>query len=613
MIAALGVVYGDIGTSPLYAVREAFQGPHGVAPTGANVLGVLSLVFWSLVLVVSVKYLVLLLRADNRGEGGIFALLALVPPAADPRAARLRRLAIPLGLFGAALLYGDGIITPAISVLSAVEGLAIAAPAAGPAVVPVTVAILLLLFLAQRRGTGGIGRVFGPIMLLWFAAIGGLGARALAREPAVVAAVNPLHAVRFFAEHGAAGFAVLGAVVLVVTGSEALYADLGHFGRRPIRIGWFAVVLPALLLSYFGQGAWLLAHPQATQNPFYALVPTPLLYPMVLLATLATIIASQALISGAFSLTHQAVQLGYWPRVTVVHTSAETEGQIYIPEVNYALMVACVGLVLAFRESSGLAAAYGLAVTGTMTITSLLYTVVLTETRAWPLWRALAVVGPFLTIDLAYLGATLLKFADGGWIPLLVAAGLYTMMTTWREGRAELARRIGRVTLPIDMLLDDLVQRRPHRVPGTAVFLSPNPAGVPVALLHHLKHNQVLHEQVVLLSILAPDVPRVPPAERVTTEALGLGFFRVVARYGFMESPHIHDILRDCRRRGLVADPSRTTFYVSRETLLTTGRSRMARWRKALFAFLARNARPATAYFRLPPGRVVELGMQIEL
>jgi KUP system potassium uptake protein len=613
ILATLGVVYGDIGTSPLYALRECFQERYGIAPTEPNVLGVLSLVFWSLTVVVSVKYLAFIMRADNRGEGGIFALLALIPQPADPRPSRITRAIVPLALFGAALLYGDGVITPAISVLSAVEGLSVATTAATPVVVPLTVAILVLLFLVQRRGTAGIGRVFGPITLAWFAAIALLGLAQVVRNPAVLAAVNPLHAARFFAEHGLRAFLVLGAVVLVVTGTEALYADMGHFGPGPIRMGWFAVVFPALILNYFGQGALLLEQPELVQNPFYALVPRPLLYPMVALATLATIIASQALISGAFSLTRQAVQLGYWPRVSVVHTSEATEGQIYVPEVNYGLMVACIGLVLGFQESSRLAAAYGLAVTGLMTITSIVYYFVLTRTWHWPAWRAAALVGAFLVFDLAFFGSSLLKFFDGAWFPIALAGGVFLVMTTWKEGRRALASHIAAASLPVDLFLQDVAARNPHRVTGTAVFMSSNPNGVPTSLLHHLKHNQILHQQVVLLSIFSPDVPRVPPEERAVVEDLGLGVHRVVGRYGFMETPDVPSLLRQCRRLGLKTEPASTSFYLSRETLLTSGRAKMSRWRKALFGFLARNARPATAYFRLPPGRVVELGMQIEL
>jgi len=611
VVAALGVVYGDIGTSPLYAMREAFAGPHAVQPTAPHVLGVLSLVFWSLAAVISLKYLVFIMRADNRGEGGLFALLALATPK-EGRPAR-RTALVSLALFGAALLYGDGAITPAISVLSAVEGLSVATTAATPFVLPLTVLILVALFLVQRRGTAGIGRVFGPIVLLWFASLAVLGLRQIVRAPSVLAAVNPVYGVRFFADDPWQAFALLGTIFLVVTGGEALYADMGHFGPWPIRRGWFAIVWPALLLNYFGQGALLLADPDLAPNLFYATVPRPLLYPMVALATAATIIASQAMISGAFSLTRQAVQLGYWPRMTIVHTSEETEGQIYVPEINWGLMLACVWLVLVFRSSSNLAAAYGLAVTGTMAITSVVYFVVVTRRWRWPLWRAALLVGLFLSFDLAFLGSALLKFEEGGWFPVLVGAAIFAVMATWKDGRAVLAARMADTSLPIGMVIEDISRRRPARVPGTAVFMFSNPEGAPPALLHHLKHNKMLHERVVLLSILSSDAPRVPAGERVTVEPLGEGFFRVVARYGFMESPNVPEVLRLCRAFGLETDLMTASFYLSRETLLTTGRGKMMRWRKALFAILARNARPATAYFRLPPGRVVELGMQVEL
>jgi KUP system potassium uptake protein len=614
IVAALGIVYGDIGTSPLYAMREAFSGRYGIDPSAPHVLGVLSLVFWSLAAVVSIKYVTFILRADNRGEGGIFALMALATPKQPGRPAR-RTFLVSLGLIAAGLLYGEGTITPAISVLSATEGLSVATHAADPFVVPITLAILIVLFLFQRRGTAGIGRVFGPVMVAWFAALALTGLGAIWRAPEVLAAVLPWYAVRFFAEDPWRGFALLGAVVLVITGCEALYADLGHFGPWPIRTGWLRIVWPALLLNYFGQGALLVAEPTPAviANPFYALVPRLLLYPMVTLATAATIIASQAMISGAFSLTRQAVQLGYWPRMTIVHTSEAAEGQIYVPEINWGLMVACVWLVLVFRSSSNLAAAYGLAVTGTMTITSLVYFVVLTRRWGWPLWRAALLVGLFLTFDLAFFGSALLKLGEGGWFPVLVGAAVFTVMATWKDGRALLAARMADTSLPIGMVIEEISRRRPPRVGGTAVFMFSNPEGAPPALLHHLKHSKMLHARVVLLSILSPDAPRVPASERVTVEPLGEGFFRVVARYGFMESPNVPEVLRLCRGRGLDIELDAASFYLSRETLLTTGRARMMRWRKALFAILARNARPATAYFRLPPGRVVELGMQVEL
>jgi KUP system potassium uptake protein len=610
-LGALGVVYGDIGTSPLYALKECFHGPHAVPVDPTSVLGVLSLVFWSLTIVIAVKYLGFVLRADNQGEGGIFALLALIPARLDRP---MRAAAVTLGaIFAAALLYGDGIITPAISVLSAVEGLSIATDAAAPYVVPLTVGVLVALFAVQSKGTAGIGRFFGPITVLWFAVIAVLGAVEIARSPGVLWAVDPRYAVRFFMEHGRHGFVVLGAVVLCITGGEALYADLGHFGRAAIRHSWFAVVYPALLLNYFGQGARILSEPAAAENPFYALVPSALLVPMVLLATAATVIASQALISGAFSLTRQAIQLGFLPRMRIVHTSDAAEGQIYLPFVNWAMLVACVALVLAFGESSRLAAAYGIAVTGTMSITSVLYFVVARRTWGQSLARALAPVLLFLAFDLAYFGANLLKVADGGWLPLVVAVALLIVMKTWRDGRRALASSFELRMLPLSALFDDLAVTPVVRVSGSAVFLTGADGAAPPALLHHLKHNCVLHEKVVLLTIRGERVPTVPATERLSVEALPHGFWRVIARCGYMESPDVPSLLSQAAELGLETDPQRTSFYLGRETLLTGGKAPMLEVRKLLFAFLARNARSATAYFGLPPGRVVELGIQVDL
>ncbi|MFT3841277.1 MAG: potassium transporter Kup [Myxococcaceae bacterium] len=614
-LGALGVVFGDIGTSPLYAVQTCFAmkdgkvEPHAVPVAGDTVLGVLSLVFWSLTVVVAVKYIGFIMRADNKGEGGIFALLALVPHDISRRT----RIAVTMAaLFGAALLYGDGVITPAISVLSAIEGLKVATSAADPFVVPLTLIVLLLLFLVQRRGTGGIGKVFGPVMIVWFIAIASLGGYWIVQNPDVLKALNPLFAVAFFAQHQFHGFVVLGSVVLCITGGEALYADMGHFGPSAIRRAWFFLVFPALLLNYFGQGAYLLQRGW-TDNPFYALVPHQLLYPMVALATAATVIASQALISGAFSLTRQAVQMGYFPRVTVVHTSARDFGQIYVPEVNQALAVACVLLVLAFKESGALAAAYGIAVTGTMGITSVVYFYVITHRWKWPVPRALALVALFMTFDIAFFGANLLKFKDGGWFPIAVAAGIFVLMTTWKRGRMILAERFKQTVIPVDNLLSDLEVNPPHRVRGTAVFMAANTEGTPPVLLHHLKHNQVLHRQVVLMSIVSADQPVVPKAERLEVKSLGNGFFRLLVRSGFMETPNVPELLLQARSLGLVCEPSTTSFYLGRETLLTGGTSGMPKWRKAIFSFVSRNALSATNYFGLPPNRVVELGMQVDL
>ena len=619
-VAALGIVFGDIGTSPLYAVKECFSGHHPLPVTPQNVLGILSLFCWSLLMVVALKYLVFIMKADNKGEGGIFALLALIPARLEARSAQLKVVVVLGALFGAALLYGDGIITPAISVLSAVEGLA-AAPLTGeptamkPFVVLITCLILAALFLVQRRGTARIGGIFGPVMMVWFAALAALGLRQLWQHPEVLEALNPIWAWRFFSQHGFYGFGLLGSVVLCITGGEALYADMGHFGKRPIRFSWWAIVLPALLLNYFGQGALLLGQGRAVYNPFFSTVPGPLLYPMVALATLATVIASQALISGAFSLTRTAVQLGYFPRVTIVHTSKEQEGQIYIPEVNAGLAVACIGLVLAYRESSALAAAYGIAVTGTMAITSVVYYFVVTRAWAWPAWKALPLVALFLFFDLGFFAANALKLTDGpgAWFPVIVGALIFTLMTTWKRGREEMARRFAAQAVPLETLLADLKANPPHRVRGTAVFMSSAVDGTPPVLLHHLKHNQVLQRQVVLLSVVSVEQPHAAPEGALTVEPLDHGFFRVVARTGFMDTPNVPKLLLAARELGLVCEPSTTSYYLGRESLLTGGPSRMMRWRKGLFAFVSRNARSATSYFGIPPGRVVELGMQVDL
>ncbi|MGH7590264.1 MAG: potassium transporter Kup [Gemmatimonadales bacterium] len=619
-LGALGVVYGDIGTSPLYALSECFRGEHGVAPTPENIFSVLSLVFWALTFVVTFKYLLFVMRADNRGEGGILALFALVRPRGGNR--RRAWLIVGLGLFGAALLYGDGIITPAITVLGAVEGISVATPTFQHLVVPVSVGILVALFWFQKRGTAVIGRVFGPVMLVWFLSIAVLGVRGIVMHPAIIRALDPRLGIGLFLRDGTAGFLVLGGVVLVVTGAEALYADMGHFGKRPIRFAWMVLVLPALLLNYFGQSANLLIHPDAIRNPFYALVPGWALYPMIVVATLAAIVASQALISGAFSLTRQAVQLGYAPRVTIIHTSSTEIGQIYIPEVNSALAVACVALVLGFRSSSALAAAYGIAVTGTMIITSILFYQVAVRRWRWPEWQALGLTTLFLIVDVAFFGANVVKISDGGWFPLGVAAIVYTLMTTWKKGRDFLAAFSRENSLPMALFLDDVRQRKPTRVPGTAVFMCSDPSGAPPVLLHHLKHNKMLHDRVILVSLINEEIPQVPDLERVTYSELGEGFAQVVARYGFMETPNVPELLHALKLRmgahpALLAPaavkPLDTTFYLGRETLLADGPSRMAHWRKRLFIVMARNAVSASTFFALPPNRVVEMGAQIQL
>ena len=613
VIGALGVVFGDIGTSPLYAVKECVAGEHGVAPTQQNIFGVLSLILWSLIAVVTVKYLSFILRADNKGEGGIFALLALIPPNQKQPTTHIPWTAA-LVIFGAALLYGDGVITPAISVLSAVEGLAVATTSLEPWIVPLTCLILLGVFWVQKKGTAGIGRVFGPIMIVWFTTIALLGVPRIIAHPAVLQAISPLYAIQFFMAEKWHAFVVLSSVVLVITGGEALYADMGHFGRRPIRLAWYGLVMPSLLLNYFGQGALILEHDDVASNPFYAMVPPSLIYPMVLLSTVAAIIASQAMISGAFSLTRAAIQLGFFPRVTIVHTSGKAEGQIYIPEINAALMVACLSLVVSFKESTALASAYGIAVTGSMTITSIIYFVVITKAWKWPLWKAIPLVCGFLLFDLAFLGANLLKFFSGGWFPIGLAILIFLVMTTWKKGRAMLARSVEGRLLPIDMFLTDLANMKPPRVPGTAVFMSSNPNGVPIVLLHHWKHNQVLHEAVVLLSVIAENTPEVPSADRVRVNDLGQGFYQLTAYYGFMQTPNVpHVLARAAKLHGVPYTPANTSYYLGRETLLATKKSGMHTWRKMLFAFISRNARSATQYFSIPPDRVVELGMQIDL
>ena len=610
---SIGVVFGDIGTSPLYAIKECFHGKHAIPPDPANILGVLSLVFWSMTVVVGIKYVNFILRADNRGEGGIFALLGLLSASAKTLPAGLQTTLMLSGVLGAGLLYGDGVITPAISVLSAIEGLEVATRAASPFIMPVTCVILVFLFLLQHRGTENIGRLFGPIMVIWFVSIAVFGLIQILPEPRVFLALNPVHAIDFFMRNGTHGIVVLGSVVLCITGCEALYADLGHFGRNAIRLSWLGFACPALLCNYFGQGALLLGHPEMNVNPFYGIIPRFLLYPMVGLSTAATIIASQALISGAFSLTQQAVQLGLCPRIHIVHTSSDMQGQIYIPFVNYALMIACLGVVIGFKESSGLAGAYGIAVTGTMIITSFLYFLVLTRQWKWPLWKAIPLVAVFIAFDVAFIGGNLFKIADGGWFPLFIAAIIAVAMTTWRKGRGELARMLTGERLPMEMFISDITKRNLPRAPGTAVFMTLSPEGAPPTLLHHVKHNHILHEQVVLLSIRSADAPSVPSEERIKLDSLGQGFYRVIATYGYMQTPHVPQIMKDLSPYGLVTEPMKTTFFLGRETLLTGGRSKMMRLRKAIFAFMSRNAGNPTAYFGIPPNRVVELGAQIEL
>jgi KUP system potassium uptake protein len=610
-------VYGDIGTSPLYAMRECFFGTHSVRPTHENVLGVLSLIIYSLFLVISIKYVAIVMRADNHGEGGILALTALIPGrggarAASSRLALGRPVLIALGIFGTALLYGDGMITPAISVLGAVEGLEVVTPVFGAYVVPITVAILVALFAIQRFGTHRVGGLFGPIVIVWFVSIATLGVVWIVRAPAVLGAFDPRHALTFFADNGFTGFAVLGAVFLVVTGGEALYADMGHFGRKPIRLAWFVLVLPALLLNYFGQGALLLLDPTA-DAPFFQLAPSWALLPLVGIATAAAIIASQALISGSFSITRQAIQLGLAPRLDVEHTSASEIGQIYVPQVNWALMVATVVIVLGFRSSGAVAAAYGIAVTLTMIITVLLLYVVMTEVWHWRKPLAVGVVLVFLVADVSFFGANALKVMQGGWVTLAVAALLFTLMTTWKTGRRLVAERLTARAIPLEDFIESVSASQPVRVPGTAVFMTAQPTGTPPALAHNLRHNKVLHEHVVVLTVSTAQQPHVAEDDRVSIEALPHNVFNVRVQYGFMEDPDVPAALMQACDQGLPIDPDDLTYFLGRETIIVTRRKGMAVWREKLFVVMARNAVRATAFFRLPYERVVELGVQVEM
>jgi len=612
MVAALGVVYGDIGTSPLYAFRECFHEANGLAPTPENVLGIVSLIVWSLMVVLSIKYVALVMRADHEGEGGILALLSLIRRHPKRPAARRPWLVI-LGLFGAALLYGDGMITPAISVLSAVEGLHVATPALEPWIVPITVVILLTLFAVQRHGTARIGALFGPVILLWFLTLGTTGIIALIQRPATLAALSPLYALRFLIDHRLAALLPLGAVFLAVTGAEALYADMGHFGTAAIRRTWFLVVLPCLLLNYLGQGALLLRDPTAVTNPFFHLVGRALLYPTVALACAATVIASQAVISGAFSLTRQAVRLDYLPRLIVVHTSEKEEGQIFVPAVNRFLLVATVALAVGFGTSSGLAAAYGIAVSTTMLITTLLLYVVMRERWGWPWLATAAVTVAFGVVDLLFLTANSLKILHGGWIPILVGIAGYIVMSTWRRGRELLGERIREQTGTLEALRAEMDEHPPAHVAGTAIFLSGHPEGIPPTLLHNLRHNRVIHDQTIFLTLTTEHRPRVPRDERLTITDLSDRFHRVVAHYGYQEDPSIFHVLARCKEAGLEVAVDEATFFLGRETLFATERPGMPIWRDRLFALISRNAAPARRQFHIPPDRVIELGSQIEL
>jgi KUP system potassium uptake protein len=608
IIAALGVVFGDIGTSPLYTLKECFKGIHAVEPTPENVLGILSLIFWAILIVISLKYVIFIMRADNKGEGGIMALISLIQQIAEI-SPRLRFLLIGLGLIGASLFYGDGMITPAISVLSAIEGLEVLQPELHSYVVPIALAVLIGLFTFQRKGTASVGALFGPIMVVWFGSLATFGTLSLIKTPAVLAAVNPAHAIYFFATHGGSSVLILGAVVLAVTGGEALYADMGHFGREPIRKAWFLFVLPSLVINYFGQGALLIQNPAAVQNPFYLLVPSGALAFMIGLATLATVIASQAVISGAFSLTSQAIQLSFCPRLSIQYTSEEEMGQIYVPWINWTLMVAIIGLVFGFQSSSNLAAAYGIAVTGTMAIDTILAFVVVYSLWKWnPIISGLIALG-FLIVDLAFLIANATKILEGGWFPLAVGLIAFTFLTTWKRGRDLLLENLRVDSMPIDQFLTEIVDNPPLRVAGTAVFMTSSREGIPPALLHNLKHNKVLHETVVLMTVTTENVPRVAPEKRREIRRLGAGFFRINLHYGFKESPNIPRVLRSSSR-DFDIDISDTTFFLSRETIIPSQTPKMPLWRLKLFIGMARNTSSAIGFFRIPPDRVVELGVQ---
>lgn len=612
-LGALGVVYGDIGTSPLYALRECFHGAHGIDVTHANIFGVLSLIVWALILVISIKYLVFVMKADNKGEGGILALMSLAQP--DKRATRQQSIGIItiLGLFGAALLYGDGIITPAISVISAVEGLKIATPLFEPYILPITVIILTSLFFIQKRGTAHIGKAFGPVILLWFITLAALGVYGIAKAPEILQALNPWYGLSFLITNGWHGLVVLGSVFLVVTGGEALYADMGHFGRKPIQLGWFFIALPALILQYFGQGALLLHDPLAASNPFYLLSPSWALYPLVMLSTSATVIASQALITGAFSLSQQAIQLGFLPRMAVKYTSAREMGQIYIPFINWALLAGTLILVFEFQTSANLAAAYGIAVTATMVITTLLTYVVMRYRWQWHPYAVVPLVVFFLLIDLAFFGANVIKVIEGGWFPIVVGFMILTLMLTWKQGRLILAQRLLAISTPLATFMKDMVPQVRTRIPGTAVFLTATSQGTPPALLHNVRHNMVLHETVLLLTIQTFEQPYTSDDERIQIEVIGGGLYRIIASYGFMEPPNVPEILAVLAQKGLPLTIKTTTFFLGRETIIATENPGMAIWRERLFAFMARNALRASDYFQIPADQSIEIGTVIEL
>jgi KUP system potassium uptake protein len=608
VVAAIGVVFGDIGTSPLYALKEIFSGHHPIPVTPDNILGVLSLIFWAIMVLVSLKYVAIIMRADNKGEGGSLALLALITERA--KNSGLAWAVTMMGIFAAALFYGDSMITPAISVLSAVEGLELITPLLKPYVLPITAVVLTILFWVQQRGTGAVGRVFGPIMVLWFAVLGVFGLLEIVAQPAVLSALNPAYGMRFVAAQPGLAFLALGSVVLAVTGGEALYSDMGHFGRRPIKFAWFGFVLPALVLNYFGQGALLLTEPSAIDSPFYRLAPDWALIPLVVLATMATVIASQAVISGAFSVARQAVQMGFLPRMLIVHTSSQEEGQIYVPFTNLTLYLAVMALVFGFKNSSNLAAAYGIAVTGTMMIDTILIGFVMLLLWRWNVVVVALVAGSLLLVDFAFFAANAVKIPEGGWFPIAMGLVSFITLTTWRQGRRLVSEEMIKQSIPIRAFLDS-IGNDIHRIEGTAVFMTGTKEGVPAALLHNLKHNQVLHDRVVLVTVETTDSPTVPEIERTYTHAMGKGFYRVVIRYGFMEDPNVPGALMECKKFGLAFDMMETSFFLSRETIVPSFRQGMARWRARLFAVMSKNATSATDFFKIPTNRVVELGTQL--
>lgn len=609
-LAALGVVYGDIGTSPLYALRECFHGPHGIAVNETSVLGILSLVVWALIAIISVKYMIFVLRADNRGEGGILALTALACP---QRVAKPSVFLLGLGIFGAALLYGDGVLTPAISVLSAIEGLKLATPLFEPYLIPITVAILCGLFALQSHGTARIGAVFGPIMLLWFLTLAVLGVSGIMENPWVLKALNPFYGLDFFFHHKIEAFYAMGSLFLVVTGGEALYADMGHFGKKPIRRAWFAVALPGLTINYFGQGAILLKNPELSANPFYFLAPSWALIPLVILATMATVIASQALISGVYSLTRQAIQLGLCPRLQIIHTSSREIGQIYLPQVNWALLIGTLWLVISFKSSSNLAAAYGISVSMTMVITTILMYVVMRKLWNWSIALALGVTLFFIIIDLTFLSANIIKIEQGGYVPLVIGGVMYTFMATWRKGRQILADRLRASVIPLKQFIGQIREANLAHVPGCAIFMVGDSETTPPAMVHNIKHNKVLHEKVIILTILTKDIPTVRSQDRLLLEQVDDGIFRAVARYGFMDSPDVMEIIETLRVRGVAIDIDQATFFLGRETLIASDHPGMALWREHLFAFMSRNAQRATAFFNIPVNQVIEVGIQVAL